>query len=71
MISEVVDGTPAARSGLQKGDVVTAVNGQRVSDGIALIVAIRAHQPGETLAFTVDRDGSERTIRITLDSEVG
>jgi len=70
-ISEVVDGTPADKSGLQKGDVVTAVNGQRVSDGIALIVAIRAHQPGETLTFTVDRGGSQRTIRITLDSEVG
>ena len=71
VISEVVDGTPADHSGLQKGDVVTAVNGERVSDGIALIVAIRAHQPGETLSFTIDRGGSERTIRITLDSEVG
>ena len=51
--------------------MVTAVNGQRVPNGIALIVAIRAHQPGETLMFTVERDGKERTITITLDSEVG
>lgn len=71
VISEVLSGTPAEQSGLQKGDVVTAVNGQRVTDGIALIVAIRAHQPGETLKFTVQRDGTERTISITLDSEVG
>jgi putative serine protease PepD len=71
VISEVLSGTPADRSGLQKGDVVTAVNGQRVTDGIALIVAIRAHQPGEMLKFTVQRDGTERTISITLDSEVG
>ena len=71
VISEVLSGTPAEQSGLQKGDVVTAVNGQRVTDGIALIVAIRAHQPGETVKFTVKRDGTERTISITLDSEVG
>ena len=70
-ISEVLDGTPAEASGLQKGDLITEVNGERVSDGIALIVAIRAHQPGETLEFTVLRDGEESTISVTLDSEVG
>ena len=70
-ISEVVSGTPAAHSGLQKGDVVTAVDGVRVGDGVSLIVAIRSHRPGETVSFTITRDGEQRTIRITLDSEVG
>jgi putative serine protease PepD len=70
-IDEVVADTPAERSGLRKGDLITEVNGERVTDGIALIVAIRAHQPGETLEFTVERDGDRRTVRITLDSEVG
>jgi putative serine protease PepD len=42
-----------------------------VTDGIALIVAIRTHQPGETIEFTVVRDGEERTIKITLGSETG
>ena len=58
-------------SGLREGDLVTEVDGERVTDGIALIVAIRSHQPGETLEFTVERDGDERTISVTLDSEVG
>lgn len=70
-IDEVLNGTPAEKSGLQKGDVITKVNGERVSDGIALIVAIRSHQPGETLEFTVSRDGKERTVSVTLGSEVG
>jgi putative serine protease PepD len=70
-IDEVLEDTPAEASGLRKGDVVTEVNGERVTDGIALIVAIRSHQPGETLEFTVERDGRERTISVTLDSEVG
>ena len=51
--------------------MVTAVTGERGPNGIALIVAIRAHQPGEKLEFTVERDGKERTITITLGSEVG
>ena len=47
-------GTPAADAGLRKGDVVTGVDGKQITDGISLIVAIRSHQPGET----VDLDGA-------------
>jgi putative serine protease PepD len=70
-IDKVNPDTPAQEAGLRKDDVVTAVEGERVTDGIALIVAIRTHQPGETIEFTIKRGGEERTIRITLGSEVG
>jgi putative serine protease PepD len=71
LIDEVIDGTPADDSGLEKGDLVVALDGDKITDGIALIVSIRAHQPGETLAFTLMRDGEEKTIEVTLDAEVG
>jgi putative serine protease PepD len=48
-----------------------AVEGERVADGISLIVAIRTHRPGETIALTVVRDGDERTVEIRLDAKVG
>ena len=51
--------------------MVTAVEGERVTDGIALIVAIRTHQPGETIEFTVERGGEERTVEITLGGRDG
>jgi putative serine protease PepD len=70
-ILEVKSSGPAARAGLRKGDVVTAVAGETVADGIALIVAIRAHQPGDTLPFTVQRGASSMSLRITLGSQVG
>ncbi len=70
-VNEVVAGTPAARAGLRKDDVITEIDGDRVADGIALIVAIRSHLPGQTVAFTVDRGGRERTVSVTLDSKVG
>jgi putative serine protease PepD len=50
---------------------VIAVDGQRITDGIALIVAIRSHQPGETVEFTYVRDGAEHTTEITLGSKTG
>jgi putative serine protease PepD len=70
-IVEVPAGTPAARAGLEEGDIVLAVDDKAVTDGIGLIVAIRSHQPGETISLTVRRDGSQRRLEITLDAKVG
>ena len=58
-------------AGLRKGDVVTDVNGKPITDGIGLIVAIRSHQPGETLTLTVRRDGQSKQVKVTLDSKEG
>ena len=72
--AEIVDvprGTPAADAGLEEGDIVLSVEDKPVTDGIGLIVAIRSHQPGETIALTVRREGREQTLRITLDAKVG
>ena len=65
-IDSVQSNTPADESGLEKDDVITAVDGEKVTDGIALIVAIRTHQPGETIEFTVSRDGKVRVVEVTL-----
>jgi putative serine protease PepD len=70
-VDSIVPDTPADTGGLEKGDLITEVDGARVTDGIALIVAIRTHQPGETVKFTVLRDGQERSLSLTLDGEVG
>lgn len=71
LVVEVMPGTPAEEAGLREDDLITAVAGDRVTDGIALIVAIRTHRPGDTVEFTVQRGGQERQIDITLDGEVG
>ncbi len=71
MVVEVPDGTPADRAGLQKGDRIVAVEGQRVPDGVSLIVAIRTHRPGETIDLTIVRDGEEQDVQIRLAAKVG
>ncbi|WP_341927501.1 trypsin-like peptidase domain-containing protein [Nocardioides psychrotolerans] len=70
-ISKVLEDSPAQDAGLEKGDVVVAVEGERITDGIALIVSIRTRQPGQTIEFTYLRGGDERTTDITLDGETG
>ena len=71
VITEVNSGSPAQDAGLQADDVVTAVSDKVVNDGIALIVAIRTYQPGDTIEFTVERNGEEQVIEVPLDGEVG
>ena len=70
-IQKVNPGSAAEEGGLEEGDVITAVDGERVTDGIALIVSIRPHQPGETVEFTVRRGGEERRISVQLRGQVG
>lgn len=70
-ITEVMPDTPAERAGLQQDDVITSVDDQPVNDGIALIVAIRTHLPGETVEMSVVRGGEERVVQVELDGKVG
>ncbi|MER6307573.1 trypsin-like peptidase domain-containing protein [Streptomyces sp. NPDC001657] len=64
----VVPGGPGAKAGIRAGDVITAVDGAPVHSGEELIVKIRSHRPGDTLALTLRRDGKERSVRLRLGS---
>jgi putative serine protease PepD len=66
LIADVVPGGPADKGGLQKGDIVTKVNGQAVSDATALINAVQAAKTGDQLQLTVNRNGSVDTVSVTL-----
>ncbi|HEX3686264.1 MAG TPA: trypsin-like peptidase domain-containing protein [Gaiellaceae bacterium] len=66
LLAGVQDNTPAAKAGLKKGDVVTAVNGNTIATGDDLSRAIDAHKPGEKVSVTYKRGGSEHTVTVTL-----
>ncbi|GDY76875.1 hypothetical protein SAV31267_063600 [Streptomyces avermitilis] len=69
--SPVTRGGPGDRAGIQAGDVITEVDGQRIHSGEELIVKIRAHRPGDRLALTVERDGKEKPVTLVLGSASG
>jgi putative serine protease PepD len=64
----VQSGGPAAKAGIKSGDVITAVDGQRVTTADDLIVAIRRHVPGQRVTLTYDRDGHATTVSVVLGS---
>jgi len=65
MIDEVV-GTPAKLAKLQAGDVVVAVDGIKL-DGLNTFRAyVEAHKPGSTVVLTIQRNGTQMDISVTL-----
>ncbi|MER7399881.1 trypsin-like peptidase domain-containing protein, partial [Streptomyces sp. NPDC000151] len=64
----VTPGGPGARAGIKAGDLITEVDGGPVHSGEELIIKIRSHRPGDRLKLRVERDGSPRTVEITLGS---
>jgi S1-C subfamily serine protease len=66
-IAAVTPGGPAARAGLQAGDVITAVNGTATPDTEALAAVVAGLRPGQQVPVSVTKaDGSTATIRVTL-----
>ena len=66
-IAAVTPGGPAAKAGLQPGDVITAVNGTATPDTETLAAVLAGLQPGQQASLSVTKaDGSTATVKVTL-----
>jgi len=63
----VVAGGPADDAGIRPGDVIVAIDGRPVTDPDELIVAIRAHEPGDVVELRVRSGLRESTVSVELD----
>lgn len=59
---------PAAKAGLQQGDVVTKVGDRVIDSADSLVAAIRSAVPGSTVTLTYERDGRTATATVTLST---
>jgi S1-C subfamily serine protease len=62
-------GSPAAKAGLQAGDLITAVNGTPVASVNQFVATIANYAPGDTVTLTVNRGGQTKSIRLTLGAQ--
>jgi S1-C subfamily serine protease len=66
-VAAVTPGSPAAKAGLQPGDVITAVNGTATPDTETLAAVLAGLQPGQQVTVSVTKaDGSTTTVTVTL-----
>src|SRR3954468_825728 len=66
LVAEPQANGPAAKAGIESGDVITAVNGEPVKDARELARTIGAFAPGTAVKLNVLHKGQEKTIDLTL-----
>jgi len=60
------DGSPAAKAGIEAGDVITAVNGTTIKDSRDLARTIATLAPGTSVKLDIFRKGDSKTVTLTL-----
>ena len=67
VVSQVENGSPAEKAGLKVGDVITELDGQKVSDASQLQIEVGQKQPGSSIKLEVLRDGKTVSVPVTLE----
>lgn len=68
-ISQVGDDSAAGQAGLRDGDVITKVDDTLITGSDSLVATVRSYRPGDKVTITYERDGQEKTVELTLDSD--
>jgi serine protease Do len=65
-VSEVTPKTPSEKAGIKTGDVITAVNGKKISDSRELRLMVGSMTPGTKVQIEVNREGQTKTFEVQL-----
>lgn len=66
LVSAVTHGSPAARTGLQRGDVIVSFDGKQVESAHDLATLVAGTPVGQNVSVLVLRDGSKQTVTLTI-----
>ena len=69
LIREIMPMSPAAKSGLKPGDIITHVDGEKVIDRLEYSASIEGHHPGDTVEIRFRRARRAATIEVRLGSK--
>ena len=70
-VSGVTAGGPADMAGIKIGDIIIKCDDKKISTTSDLLLAVRSHNPGDTMDIKINRAGSEMEISVTLGSDEG
>ena len=71
IVAQVTPGSPASRGGVQTGDVINQLNGNKILNGSALQVAVSEMTPGTKIELGVIRNGKPTTLNLTVGQYQG
>ena len=68
-VASVVEDGPAAKAGIQEGDVITKLGDDEITSADGLIIALRSHEVGEKVEITLVRGKEEKKVTVELGSD--
>jgi len=68
VVSQVEPDSPAAKAGLKTGDVITELDGKKISDASDLQMEVGQKKPGTTIKLGLLRDGKSMTVPVTVEA---
>jgi hypothetical protein len=66
-ILSVIDGGPAAKAGLQDGDIVTRIADEPINDVYSYMDVLKSHEPGDEVEVVVKRGEEQLKLKVKLD----
>ena len=66
IVQDVTRGGPAAKAGIRAGDVITEIDGTKITGGSVLLEVVANTPVGKTIRVKVNRDGHEEIIPVTI-----
>jgi putative serine protease PepD len=66
VVRSVTGNSPAAKAGIQEGDVITKFGGKAITDSEDLISAVQSGNVGDKLEIDYSRNGDQKTATVTL-----
>jgi serine protease Do len=66
LVGEVTPKSPSEKAGMKTGDVITAVNGKKISDARELRLMIGSMAPGTKVKIEVNREGQKKMFDVEL-----
>ncbi len=66
VVTQVIPSSPASQAGLQEGDVILAVDAQKIDQDHGLTTIMLNHKAGDKVTLTILRNGQQLQVKLTL-----
>ena len=70
-VAEVTKGGAAEAAGIQKGDVITAIDGVKIDSSARLSEIVAQHRPNDKIKIEIKREGKVKQIEVVLRNTAG